>query len=165
MAEILNNNKDQKSKRRQVRVDLTPMVDLGFLLITFFVLTTSMTERKAMNTVIPNDKDSTKINICESCVLTLLPGENDVLYYYEGMEQHAIYKKTIYAASGLRQLIMNKKKAVTRLRHNDQFVLIIKPSEKSSFKNLVDIMDEAAICCVKRYYLEELNAADRKILQ
>jgi hypothetical protein len=81
------------------------------------------------------------------------------------MEQNAVYKTTGYAAGGLRKLIMDKKKRVIELMHNDKFVMIIKPSAGSNFKNMVDLIDEAAICRVKRYYITELSDADRKKLE
>ena len=169
MAEIISNNKNKKGKRisrRNTRVDLTPMVDLGFLLITFFVFTTTMNEKKVMDAMVPDDKDPA-INepVCESCALTLIPGKNNTLYYYEGMEQHPVYKTTTYAAGGLRKLIMDKKKRVIALMHNDKLVIIIKPSAESNFKNMVDIIDEAAICRVKRYYITELSEADGNIVK
>ncbi|MEO6669283.1 MAG: biopolymer transporter ExbD [Ferruginibacter sp.] len=166
MAEMISINKQKKERkfsRRSTRVDLTPMVDLGFLLITFFVFTTTMSERKVMNAMVPDDKDST-INdlVCESCALTLIPGANNTLVYYEGIEKYPVYKTTGYAASGLRKLIMQKKQHVMEIMHNDKLVMIIKPSPESNFKNLVDLIDEASICRVKRYYITELSDEERK---
>ena len=98
MAEITNNQKQLKGKRllkKSTRVDLTPMVDLGFLLITFFVFTTTMSTTKAMGMITPNDNDtSTTDLICESCVITVLPTANNKLYYYEGSDKNAQYKIT-----------------------------------------------------------------------
>ena len=167
MAEIIT--KDKKGKRttrRSTRVDLTPMVDLGFLLITFFVFTTSLHEKKVMDTVMPNDKDSSIMEpVCESCALTVIPGKNNIIFYYEGMDNRENYKTTSYAASGLRQLIMEKKKRVMDLMHNDKLVLIIKPTPGSNFKNLVDILDETKICQVKRYHMGELNEWEKGLVQ
>ncbi|MEO8768546.1 MAG: biopolymer transporter ExbD [Ferruginibacter sp.] len=169
MAEMISNHKNKKGKkmtRRNTRVDLTPMVDLGFLLITFFVFTTTMSEAKVMNAMVPDDKDSTKTEpVCESCAITFIPGKYNTLFYYEGMEEHPVYKTTTYAAGGLRKLIMDKKKRVIELMHNDKLVMIIKPSAESNFKNMVDLIDEATICRIKRYYITELSESDRKIVQ
>ena len=160
MAENLTTERQGKPGRRShkksTRVDLTPMVDLGFLLITFFVFTTSMTLPKAMNMDTPYDKNIV-INdpVCESCALTVLPVSGDQLWYYEGAEKDAVYKKTDYSANGLRALMMKKKKEVRAIGRDA--VLIIKPGKKSSFKNLVNIIDETTITQYKRYYLDQVT--------
>ncbi len=161
MAEILNNNKEKNRKRcirKSTRVDLTPMVDLGFLLITFFVFTTAMSTTTAMGMVTPKAGD-TNDNICESCVITLLPSANNKLYYYEGKESAAVYKTTDYSAGGLRALLVNKKKQVLAVHREP--ILIIKPGATSTFKNLINIIDESNICMYKRYYLDTLSAIEK----
>lgn len=164
MAENLTTERQAKSGRRShkksTRVDLTPMVDLGFLLITFFVFTTSMTLPKAMNMDTPYDKDTdTYDKVCESCVLTVLPVSADQIYYYEGSGENAVYKKTDYSPNGLRALMVKKKKEAAAIKKDA--VLIIKPGEKSSFKNMIDIIDEATITQYKRYYLDRLTDREK----
>ena len=162
MAEIIITPKPGKRvSKRSLRIDLTPMVDLGFLLITFFVFTSSMSQTTAMKVVMPDDHDSTKNDaVCESCALTLLPGKNNTLYYYEGMQANASYQSTTYDADGLRALIVRKKNQVKQVMHKDALVLIIRPVIGANFKNLVDIMDEATICKVARYYIAEPDEHD-----
>ena len=165
MAEIINNQKQIKGRgllKKSTRVDLTPMVDLGFLLITFFVFTTSMSTTKAMAMLSPKDDKNVKDNICDSCVITILPAANNKLYYYEGADKNAVYKTTSYGAEGLRALLVNKKNRVAAL-HRDA-VLIIKPGAASTFKNLVNIIDDSTICLYKRYYLDKTNSADERII-
>lgn len=147
-------NRPGAAKKKSTRVDLTPMVDLGFLLITFFVFTTALATPKAMNMQTPNDKDSTaKDKICESCAITVVPEANDKLFYYEGSGKDAVYKETDYSAGGLRALLVRKKKETAKIGRDA--VLIIKPSKTSSFKNIVNIIDESNIVMYKRYYLDE----------
>lgn len=168
MAEINDqpNKKNRKGSalfsKKTLKVDLTPMVDLGFILITFFVFTSTIAEKKAMDIINPIDNTLATDKLCESCVLTVLPDENDKLWYYEGMEETAQYKETSYSAAGLRKLISEKKRSVTQLFGEDRFVLIIKPLEKSGFKNLVDIIDESHINMVMRYYIDEPSAAEKE---
>src|SRR6516165_3765516 len=74
-----------KSKKLSTRVDLTPMVDLGFLLITFFIFTTSMSRAKALAIRLPKDvPDTFKVKQPASGALTVLLTGNDQAYYYEG---------------------------------------------------------------------------------
>ena len=169
MAEQITTSENKGSKNRKrmneksTRVDLTPMVDLGFLLITFFVFTTTMSTTTAMGMITPNDKTGPNDPVCESCVITVLPAGNNKVYYYEGAERNAEYKETNYSAAGLRKLLADKKSSTSANRKDA--ILIIKPGETSSFKNLVDIIDENTICMYKRYYLDKLNDNEAKHIQ
>ena len=127
-------NSKKRLMKKSTRVDLTPMVDLGFLLITFFVFTTTMATPTTMKVEMPYDKSEPANLVCNSCVLTTVLCKNDVIRYYEG----AIDTARIYTSdfNGIRQIIEQKKKMVQQARGSaDQFVLIIKPSGESSFKN------------------------------
>jgi biopolymer transport protein ExbD len=171
MAEIETKRLSQKKKRfniKSTRVDLTPMVDLGFLLLTFFVFTTALTKPMTMNLNMPNDTDSLITDpICESCVLTVLLDKNNRIKYYEGAaENNPPVKETGYSPEEIRTVLMQKKANVEKARGSgDQFILIIKPSAASNFKNFVDITDEATICQIKKYYVDEMKYEDKRILQ
>ena len=161
MAEILNSPKQTKGKqliKKSTRINLTPMVDLGFLLITFFVFTTTISTTKAMAMVSPKESIDANDDICERCVITLLPAGNNMLFYYEGSGKNGVFKTTSYGAEGLRTLLINKKKRVAQLHR--EVILVIKPGAASTFKNLINIIDESNICLYKRYYLDKINAAD-----
>jgi biopolymer transport protein ExbD len=160
--------KDKAGKRmhkKSTRVDLTPMVDLGFLLITFFVFTSVLSKPKVMDIVSPIDSDKT-IDICESCVLTAMLTKDDKVIYYEGMpENNPVLKETSFTVEGLRAVLLQKKAAVKKVKGaSDEMVLIVKPADESSYKNFVDILDEVAITGVKHYFIDEINATDKKIL-
>ncbi len=160
MAEITTTNSNKSGKRcikKSTKVDLTPMVDLGFLLITFFVFTTTMSTTTAMGMVTPKDDTTVETDIPESTVITVLPSANNKLYYYEGNESSNL-KTTDYSPSGLRKLMMDKKKKVEA--NGKDAILIIKPSKFSSFKNLVNIIDESKICMYKRYFLDKASVED-----
>ena len=169
MAEVNNNPTQKKRKgsaifsKKTLRVDLTPMVDLGFILVTFFVFTTTLSELRVMEVVNPNDSQITVNDpLCESCVLTILTDKNDKVWYYEGKEENAVYREAGFNEAGIRKLIADKKRSVIQKMGKDRFVLIIKPLENSNFKNLVDIIDESNINLVKRYYLDEPSDAERE---
>jgi biopolymer transport protein ExbD len=171
MAEIETKRSNEKKKgfnKKSTRVDLTPMVDLGFLLLTFFVFTTTLCTPMAMNLVMPDDKiDTIKDPVCESCVLTVLLDKDNRIKYYEGaVENNPPVKETGFAAEQIRKILMQKKADVEKVRGNaDQFILIIKPSAASNFKNFVDITDEVTICQIKKYYVDEMKNEDKRILQ
>ena len=163
MAEIIDNKKQIKGKRltiKSTKVDLTPIVDLGFLLITFFVFTTTMSTTNAMAMVSPKEETKVTDDICESCVITVLPAANNKLYYYEGSERNAVYKTISYNADGLRTLLISKKNRVAVMKRDA--VLIIKPGASSTFKNLINIIDESNICMYKKYYLDKASTADER---
>lgn len=169
MAEINNQPEKQKQQtvcnKKSTRVDLTPMVDLGFILITFFVFTAALNESKAMNLLLPNDNNpAINDDICESCALTFILSKNNIVHYYEGSEKNASYKMTDYSSNGIRQNIIDKRKWVIQKRGKDELIIIVKPGKESSFKNLVDVVDECNITVVKRYYLAEPSAGENKMI-
>jgi biopolymer transport protein ExbD len=170
MAELeitsAKNKHGKKLNKKSTRVDLTPMVDLGFLLLTFFVFTTAMTKPTAMNLITPNDKDSTPTPICETCVLTVMLDDNDNIFYYEGMpENNPVVKQTSFTTDGIRKELLQKLTAVKTAKGTaDDMVLIIKPGESSDFKNFVDMADEVTINNIKHYFIDEINEVDRRML-
>jgi biopolymer transport protein ExbD len=136
----------KKGKKHSTRVDLTPMVDLGFLLITFFIFTTTVQQPTSMNLNMPkdtkNDQDQTKVK--ESGSLTLLLGKQNVVYYYYGNDPSTM-KTTNY--KDVRDIILKKKKTTPA----DDLFIIIKPDKDATYKNAVNILDEMDINQIGRY--------------
>ena len=104
-----------KQKKMTVRVDFTPMVDMNMLLITFFMLCTTLSKPQTMEISMPsNDKDITeqqKSMVKASQAITLLLGADNKLYYYEGEPNYKDYtslKETTYEADGLRAMLMGR---------------------------------------------------------
>jgi biopolymer transport protein ExbD len=159
-----HSNKKRMSKKN-TRVDLTPMVDLGFLLITFFVFTTQLSLPTAMSLNMPYDKADPGDKICSSCVLTLYLQADNTIQYYEGMpESNPMVRQTSFSPDGIRNVIIEKKKQVQLARGTaDDFVLIIKSADISTFQNFVDIIDEVTINRVKHYYIDEVSDLDKKL--
>src|SRR6476646_2312507 len=141
----------KKSKKLSTRVDLTPMVDLGFLLITFFIFTTTMNQPSAMRLYLPKDTDKPEEQnkVKESGALTIMLGKNDGVYYYEGelKPDASNFKSSNW--KDIRQEIIDKRKSTKP----DDFVVMIKPDVESNYKNMVDMLDEMTINDVKRYAL------------
>lgn len=149
-----------RSKKQNSKVDLTAMVDLAFLLITFFMLTTSLSKPQAMSLGLPDKKpkeDSKDLKVDENRTMTVLLGADNKLYYYMGIINTPMAPKEIaYGKDGIRKELIKRKKEVaayTAAKGNpDQgMIVIIKPTNKSTYKNVVDILDEMAINAVPTY--------------
>jgi len=148
----------KKSKKLSTRVDLTPMVDLGFLLITFFVFTTTMSQATAMNMNEPKDDSTQQLKVKNSGAMTILLGKKDQVYYYFGQldptrvsEQ---FKSTTFKE--IRKLIVDKKKATPV----GDLMYIIKSDNESTFKNAIDILDEMSISAIPPGHYAEVDMAD-----
>jgi biopolymer transport protein ExbD len=153
----------KKSKKLSTRVDLTPMVDLGFLLITFFIFTTTMSQPTAMKLFLPKDTDKPEEQnkVKASGALTLLLGKNDVIYYYEGeLAPDASNFKTS-SFKEIRKVILDKKRATDE----KDFVVVIKPDNDATYKNTVDILDEMTINDVKRYAMVDISPVEYSLVQ
>jgi biopolymer transport protein ExbD len=149
-----------KSKKLSTRVDLTPMVDLGFLLLTFFIFTTTMSQPTAMKMVLPDDSgESTPVK--ESGALTILLGSNNSVYYFEGELQHDGSNLQRSSTRDIRATKMNKKR---KTAVEKDFTVIIKPATTSVFKDLVNVIDEMTINDVKRYALVDITDKEEKMV-
>lgn len=148
----------KKPKKLSTRVDLTPMVDLGFLLITFFVFTTTMSQSTAMNMNEPKDDPNQQMKVKNSGAMTILLGKGDQVYYYFGqLKAETIsddFKSTNF--KGVRQLIADKKNSTPI----DDLMYIIKSDDKSTFKNAIDILDEMTISAVPPGHYAEVPMVD-----
>lgn len=145
----------KKGKKLSTRVDLTPMVDLGFLLITFFIFTTTMSQPTAMRLFLPKDvKNPDEQNkVKNSAVITLMLGKNDKIYYYEG-DSAAGLKATDF--KNVRDIVVDKK----RRTDAKDFVVIIKPTSDATYKNTINILDEMTIDGVKRYAMVDISPVE-----
>ncbi len=165
----------KKGKKLSTRVDLTPMVDLGFLLITFFIFTTTMSQPTALKLFLPDDKvnpeDQNKAK--ESGVLTILMGADNHIYYYEGQlkpDGSNFLSASYNGENSIRDVIL-KKKADVRSRSTDaenpykDFVVVIKPSADCNYKNVIDILDEMAINVVKKYALVDISDGEAQLVK
>ncbi len=177
MAEINTASPEQKagvrrSKKLSTRVDLTPMVDLGFLLITFFVFTTSISKPVEMKVHTPAPETPNIVTEApESVTLTVIPLDQNQVFYFHGKLEEAIaahhYGITGYnLQNGIGEVIRQKKTALVKMgKKATDVILIIKPSPLSSYQNCVDILDEVRINDIKIYALVDLEETDRKALQ
>lgn len=159
MAQIENtSHRDLKSitSRLRIHMDITPMVDLGFLLITFFILTTTLSQPNSTDLIMPKDSP-VKTIIKESVVLTIMPVGNDKIDYFEGRDKgntkikHCFYEE-------LRTVIQNKQNEVAKVSGDkNETIIIIDPGSQSSYKNFVDILNEIQINNISHYFLVNHN--------
>jgi biopolymer transport protein ExbD len=176
MAELeLQFAESKKTKRKlhpSLRMDMTPMVDLGFLLITFFIFTTTMSENRVMKLFMPTNKgDSTELG--KSKVLTVLLGQNNKAYVYEGKFEDAVKENkvnptTYNESDGIGDLIRRKQKQLQETNKEegkDALVFLIKPTAQSSYKNVIDALDETMINGVKKYMIVDASAEEKSHLQ
>lgn len=169
-----------RSKKQNSKVDLTAMVDLAFLLITFFMLTTSLSKPQSMDLSLPDkspeDKpvDDTKVD--ENRTMTVMLGGDNKLVYYMGLlaTPKVGPKDVAYGKDGIRRELLKEKKNVlaysaAKGKPGQGIIVIIKPTKKSNYRNLVDILDEMAISGVDTYAIvpefspEETKLIDKKV--
>jgi len=181
----------KKAKKLSTRVDMTPMVDLGFLLITFFVFTATMSSPTTLDLNMPKDikKQDEQTEVKESSVLTIMLGKGDQVYYYEGKlvvdATGNNFKQTTF--KGIRDIIVNKKKEVMDRYYqrpdpaceaeakakgkpvsncaDKDFVVIIKPSDDATYKNTVDILDEMTINQVRTYAMVKIGEVEYELIK
>ncbi|MFI5451730.1 ExbD/TolR family protein [Pedobacter sp. UC225_61] len=151
-----------RTKKPLPNVDLTAMVDLAFLLITFFMLTTSLAKMKALEIAKPVESPIPSA-YPQSRTMTILLGKNNQAIYYMGeagkTEMNIINMKDIQ-----RKIIANKQLVAsthtTALKK--EMIVIIKPTNTSSYKNFVDVIDEMNISNIKSYAIDDKYISDRE---
>lgn len=154
MASIDNNNPKSKYIPRSPRVDMTPMVDLGFLLITFFIFTTQVTKDSALkyNTPIPDLNNPILVKCTKT--ITLMPGQNGKVKWVDcigGVEQPPSLTD-LYGGKEVRSRIQQKREQIRKIFGDPkELFVIIKPDSTCSYATLIDLIDEMAINEVTRY--------------
>lgn len=177
----------KKAKKLSTRVDMTPMVDLGFLLITFFIFTATMSSPVGMDLNMPKetDKDQEQTKVKQSGALTVMLGANDEIFYYEGelAEDGSNFQRSNF--DKIRDIIINKRKSViasytgnadceakAREKGKDprkecedvDFIVVIKPTAESTYKNTVDILDEMTINNVQRFAVVKISDTEKELI-
>ncbi|HEY5510931.1 MAG TPA: biopolymer transporter ExbD [Prolixibacteraceae bacterium] len=200
MAEIAQNHrigrKKGRTKKLSTRVDFTPMVDLGFLLITFFMLATTLNKPQTMEIALPSkdklsEEDQTKVKA--SRTITILLGKDNKAYYYEGTRENGVdpvLHPTDYSPTGLRQYLIRKNyEVMVKVRElkaekekkkfsEEEFetrrtaitkdkkapIVLIRATDDSVYRNLIDVLDEMAICNIDRYAIADISPFDLDLI-
>lgn len=159
-----------RAKKMSTRIDMTPMVDLGFLLVTFFILTTTMQKPKAMTVVMPDTKkDTTNPNkIRASEAMTVILGGNDKIYYYFGQDSATKGGPQMLVTNfkDFRKIVTDRNQVVLALQHQNGWnvkgeymgvYVLIKPTDISTYKNTVDILDEMKITHIRSFAILDIT--------
>ncbi|MFA6468071.1 MAG: biopolymer transporter ExbD [Bacteroidota bacterium] len=146
----------KKRKRINVRIDMTPMVDVAFLLLTFFMLTTSMSKPQTMEINLP--PSDTKADVAESNLLTLRITEDFRVFWNVGTEKPV----TVDGANKKERLINLGKLLKERSRANPKLITLIKVDGKAKYIDMVDVMDELNINDISRFSLAPMEDKDKK---
>jgi biopolymer transport protein ExbD len=166
MAEVDSSGgggKKKGPKKVSTKIDMTPMVDLAFLLITFFMLTTTFSKPKTMELNMPDKNkqdENDKQKVEETRTTTILLGKKDRIYYYTGIQDPKV-EVTDYSATGIRKVLMQKIRE--RPKGKDP-IFIIKAMEEARYKNMVDILDEMTITNSKIYALVDITPGDVELV-
>lgn len=149
-----------RSKKTSTRIDMTPMVDLAFLLLTFFVMTTTLSKPQTMEITMPekpkDDIEVPKVN--ERDVMTIVLGENDKVYWYAGITDPKV-ELTNFSPNGIRKVLLEKKNTIPKL------VVLIKAMDKAKYRNMVDILDEMNINVIQRFALVDITKVDEELIK
>ncbi|GAB3502690.1 ExbD/TolR family protein [Emticicia fontis] len=156
-----------RSKKSGGKPDMTPMVDLGFLLITFFMYTTTFGKPNMMKLNMPdkpkeNDPPPPEVKVTNT--ITVLMGKDDRIFWYQKPLPEltlADINETDYSPEGIRKSVLVKKANALDI---SKFTVIIKPSDEANWKNTVDILDEMAITKSDRYAIVDLAPKEKELL-
>lgn len=191
------NSGKSKQKKMNARVDFTPMVDMIMLLVTFFMLCTTLLKPQTMEIAMPSDKDDLKDEqknqAKASEALTILIDKDNTIYYFEGKPEEATLQKTEYGKNGIRQVLFQKnivaKQKADALKHEFETkevnektkaeykkrlsdiknakgtpTVVIKASDKATYVNLIDVLDEMQICYVGKYVIDKFTEIDQAMI-
>lgn len=148
-----------KAKRVGFRIDMTPMVDVAFLLLTFFMLTTTFSKSNTMEINTP--PEMTEVKIAERNVMTLRIAGDGMAYCSLGEETPR--RIAFYEPANERQQTLSKELRSLlsqQSKTNSKLVIVVKISERAKYKYLVDLIDELNLMKIERFSLDDYTAQD-----
>jgi biopolymer transport protein ExbD len=169
MADMMSLQKGNKQSRKVPGIDFTPMVDLGFLLITFFMFTTTMAKTKTMEINMPEERhDESPTAFIEESTVTLIPTSGHMVAYYFG-SLNENEKPLVTTQSGIRDLLLTKKKSVAQLPASftaeaHKLHVLIKPYDLSKYGDVVSLLDEMNIVGVPYYALVDITEEEKILI-
>jgi biopolymer transport protein ExbD len=150
-----------RSKKSSTRVDMTAMVDLAFLLITFFILSTTLNKPKAMDMAMPDkDDQNTQLPVPASRTMTILLGSKDKLEWYVGEPGKSAPTVDNFGPSGLRKALIENSDKIKAASGGKSMIVLIKPSDKSTYENLVASLDELNIANIEIHAIVDITPVE-----
>ncbi len=201
MAEVQSNQQDSgkggkhskvRAKKNSTHIDMTPMVDLAFLLLTFFMLTTTFGKPKTMEINMPVKPDTPENQqLVNNAVTILLSGDNKVYWYYGELKKETSLTATDFSTGGLRKLLLDKNAwaidAIKQLRAEAEkthmadttlkrqevdiksqkkaLMVLVKTDDKARYRNVIDALDELNICMIGKYALVDLSQQEFDLIK
>jgi biopolymer transport protein ExbD len=161
-------NMPQKNGKRKVqapRIDLTPMVDLGFLLITFFIFTTTMAQPKTMEVNMPYKANEAITSIPGEGTITLIPTKEHTVAYYNGSFSTETIRRQA-RTDEIREILLARPKAVATLpatfsAEAHKLHVVIKPHDDCTYEDVVSLLDEMSILQVPYYAIDEITVEEK----
>jgi biopolymer transport protein ExbD len=155
VAESKSHSKGKKKKKRAgVRIDMTPMVDVAMLLLTFFMLTTVFNKPQTMELNLPPD-ETVKVEVAASTLLTIRVAPDMQIYWNMGNEPTALKKITF---KELRPLM------IERLRGIPKLITLVQIDREAKYNDMVDIIDELNLANITRFSIAPLKDTDKKLI-
>lgn len=141
----------RRPKRRVgIRMDMTPMVDVAFLLLIFFMVTTVFRTPQALEINLPPDKQA-QTQIAESNLLQLRVLSEDKVFWKRGTKTDPWLRTSLVAL----------KDVLAPLKNNDKIVVLISIDREAKFNSMVSIIDQLDIVKLDRFSIVELSAKDK----
>ena len=158
--------KKPRARKHSFHLDMTPMVDLAFLLLTFFMLTTTFAKPRVMQLTMPVPDKKQPALVANKQAMTIVLGKSHQLHYYFGLYAPTdptvpvpTLQTTHFGARGIRQALL------ARQSQQPKPIILIKPGPQATYRDMVDILDEMNITDQQKYALTDLSPADRQLLE
>ncbi|MDQ8143500.1 biopolymer transporter ExbD [Chryseobacterium sp. CFS15] len=167
MAEVITKEKSGgKQNKKPIKIDMTPMVDLNFLLLMFFMFTSSFSKPNVMDLGLPaKGTDAPVGQIGDQNQITFIIGENNRIFYHQSNEKdltEAGLKETDYNGLNVSKIIS---KAYEKAPKKENFTIIVKPADDANYKNFVDMMDNISISKKERYGISDIKPWEKKVYE
>ena len=199
MAEVQSNDsggdkggkhKKIRAKKNSTHIDMTPMVDLAFLLLTFFMLTTTFGKPKTMEINMPIKDPNVEPSLVNNALTVLLSGDNKIYWYYGELKPETQLTASNFSNDGIRKIILEKNQyavssiqqlraeadkkslADTTLKRMEvdvkgdkrALMVLVKTDDKAKYKNVVDMLDELNITFVGKYALVDIGKQEYDLI-